>query len=98
MPRHQIREPSLRGVRDPLEYVGEPGSGKTVFFIIAGATYGGLPSSTLGFGSAWNGTPNGLEEYPPAHNQTLMVLDETSMMPTDEKGRPMSFGEALMRL
>ena len=47
------------------------------------------PGSSLGFGSAWNGTPNGLEEYGPAHNDTLMVsLDETSHMPTDQKGRP----------
>jgi hypothetical protein len=27
-----------------------------------------------------------------------MVLDETSLMPTDQKGRPLAFGEALMRL
>ena len=66
--------------------------------IIAGATYGGVPDSSLGFGSAWNGTPNGLEEYGPAHNDTLMVLDETSLMPTDQRGRPLAFGEALMRL
>jgi hypothetical protein len=39
-----------------------------------------------------------LEEYPPAHNRTLTVLDETSLMPSDEKGRVLSFGEALMRL
>jgi hypothetical protein len=78
--------------------VGKEDTGKTVAGIIAGATYGGVPRSTLGFGSAWNGTPNGLEEYGPAHNDTLMVLDETSLMPTDQKGRPLAFGEALMRL
>ena len=27
-----------------------------------------------------------------------MVLDETSLMPSDQKGRPLAFGEALMRL
>ena len=41
---------------------------------------------------------NGLEEYGPAHNDTLIILDETSLMPTDQKGRPLAFGEALMRL
>ena len=81
-----------------IQAVGEAGGGKTVFFIIAGATHGGVPGSTLGFGSAWNGTPNGLEEYPPAHKDTLMGLDETGLMPTDPKGRVLSFGEALMRL
>ena len=87
------------GLRAPgFQAVGEEGSGKTVLGIVAGATYGGLPGSSLGFGSAWNGTPNGLEEYGPAHNDTLMVLDETSLMPTDQKGRPLAFGEALMRL
>ena len=87
------------GLRAPgVQSVGKEDSGKTVLGIIAGATYGGVPDSSLGFGSAWNGTPNGLEEYGPAHNDTLMVLDETSLMPTDQKGRPLSFGEALMRL
>jgi Domain of unknown function (DUF927) len=87
------------GLRAPgVQAVGDAANGKTVFGIIAGATWGGNPDSTIGFGCAWNGTPNGLEEYPPAHNQTLMVLDETSLMPTDEKGRVLSFGEALMRL
>ena len=87
------------GLRAPgVQAVGKDGSGKTVFSIIAGATYGGVAHSTLGFGSAWNGTPNGLEEYGPAHNDTLMVLDETALMPTDPKGRPLAFGEALMRL
>ena len=75
------------GLRAPgVQAVGKEDSGKTVFGIIAGATYGGVPDSSLGFGSAWNGTPNGLEEYGPAHNDTLMVLDETSLMPTDQKG------------
>ena len=87
------------GLRAPgIQPVGKDGSGKTVFSIIAGATYGGVPHSSLGFGSAWNGTPNGLEEYGPAHNDTLMVLDETSLLPNDQKGRPLAFGEALMRL
>jgi hypothetical protein len=78
--------------------VGKEDTGKTVAGIIAGATYGGVPDSSLGFGSTWNGTPNGLEEYGPALHDTLMVLDETSLMPTDQKGRPLAFGEALMRL
>jgi hypothetical protein len=81
-----------------IQPVGDAGGGKTVFGIIAGATWGGVPGSTLGFGSAWNGTPNGLEEYPPAHKNTLMILDETGLMPSDSKGRVLSFGEALMRL
>jgi hypothetical protein len=78
--------------------VGDPSSGKTVPGVVAGATYGGVPDSSLGFGSAWNGTPNGLEEYGPALNDTLIFLDETSFMPSDPKGRPLAFGEALMRL
>jgi hypothetical protein len=87
------------GRRAPgFQPVGKEDTGKTVIAIIAGATYGGVRDSSLGFGSAWNGTPNGLEEYAPAHNDTLMVLDETSLMPTDQKGRPLAFGEALMRL
>ena len=87
------------GLRAPgFQPVGDPASGKSVFGIAAGATWGGDPDSSLGFGCAWNGTTNGLEEYPPAHNHTFMVFDETSMMPTDEKGRVLSFGEALMRL
>ncbi len=87
------------GLRAPgVQSVGKEDSGKTVLGIVAGATYGGVPDSSLGFGSAWNGTPNGLEEYGPAHSDTLMVLDETSLMPTDQKGRPLAFGEALMRL
>lgn len=87
------------GLRAPgVQAVGEPGCGKTVFGIIAGATWGGVLGSTLGFGSAWNGTPNGLEECPPAHKDTLTVLDEIGLMPSDQKGRPLAFGEALMRL
>jgi len=87
------------GLRAPgFQAVGDAASGKTVFGIVAGATWGGDPDSSLGFSCAWNGTPNGLEEYPPAHNHTLTVLDETSLMPSDEKGRVLSFGEALMRL
>ena len=66
--------------------------------VIAGATFGGVADSSLGFGSAWNGTPNGLEEYGIAHNDTLMVLDETSLLPNDQKGRPLAFGEAVMRV
>jgi hypothetical protein len=81
-----------------VQFVGNPETGKTVLGVVAGATYGGVPSSSLGFGSAWNGTPNGLEEYGPALHDTLMVLDETSLLPTDPKGRPLAFGEALMRL
>ena len=46
------------GLRAPgVQAVGNPASGKSVFGIIAGATYGGIPGSSLGFGSAWNGTP-----------------------------------------
>jgi hypothetical protein len=87
------------GLRAPgFQAVGKEDTGKTVLGIVAGATYGGLPDSSLGFGSAWNGTPNGLEEYGPALNDTLIVLDETSFMPSDPKGRPLAFGEALMRL
>ncbi len=87
------------GLRAPgVQAVGDPSSGKTVPGVVAGATYGGLPGSSLGFGSAWNGTPNGLEEYGPALNDTLIFLDETSFMPSDPKGRPLAFGEALMRL
>ena len=87
------------GLRAPgVQFVGAAETAKTVAGVIAGATHGGVPGSSLGFGSAWNGTPNGLEEYGPAHNDTLMVLDETSHMPTDQKGRPLAFGEALMRL
>jgi hypothetical protein len=87
------------GLRAPgVQFVGPDGSGKTVLGIVAGATYGGVPDSSLGFGSAWSGTPNGLEEYAPALNDTLMVLDETSLLPIDpKKGRPLAFGEALMR-
>jgi putative DNA primase/helicase len=87
------------GLRAPgVQFLGGADTGKTVAAIIAGATFGGVPDSSLGFGSAWNGTPNGLEEYAPAHNDTLMVLDETSLLPNDQKGRPLAFGEALMRL
>jgi Domain of unknown function (DUF927) len=87
------------GLRAPAaQAVGDPSSGKTVPGVVAGATYGGVPDSSLGFGSAWNGTPNGLEEYGPALNDTLIFLDETSFMPSDPKGRPLAFGEALMRL
>jgi hypothetical protein len=87
------------GLRAPgVQFVGDAATAKTVAGIIAGATWGGVPDSDIGFGSAWNGTPNGLEDYAPAHHQTLMVLDETSLMPTDAKGRVLSFGEALMRL
>jgi putative DNA primase/helicase len=87
------------GLRAPgFQFVGEPASGKTTVGIVAGATWGGNPDSSLGFGCSWNGTPNGLEEYAPAHHQTLMHFDETSLMPTDDKGKVMSFGEALMRL
>jgi len=58
------------GLRAPgVQAVGDAASGKTVFGIIAGATWGGNPDSSLGFGCAWNGTPNGLEEYPPAHTK-----------------------------
>ena len=81
-----------------VQATGPEGSGKTVLGVVAGATHGGVPRSSLGFGSAWNGTPNGLEEYGPALNDTLMVLDDTSLLPTDQRGRTMSFGEALMRL
>jgi hypothetical protein len=81
------------------QFVGGADSGKTVTGVIAGATWGGVPNSTVGFGSAWSGTPNGLEEYGPALNDTLMVLDETSLLPTDPKGKqPLAFGEATMRL
>jgi hypothetical protein len=81
-----------------VQFVGPADTGKTVLAVVAGATYGGIPESSLGFGSAWNGTPNGLEEYGPAHHDTLMVLDETSLLPTDQNGRPLAFGAALMRL
>jgi hypothetical protein len=84
------------GLRAPgFQPVGKEDTGKTVSGIIAGATYGGVPESSLGFGSAWNGTPNGLEEYGPALHDTLVVLDDTSLLPTDPKGRPLAFGEAL---
>ena len=81
-----------------VQFVGPPGTAKTVLAVVAGATFGGVADSSLGFGSAWNGTPNGLEEYGIAHNDTLMVLDETSLLPNDQKGRPLAFGEAVMRV
>jgi uncharacterized protein DUF927 len=81
-----------------VQFWGGPDSGKTVVAVLAGATFGGDLDSSLGFGSAWNGTPNGLEEYGPAHNDTLMVLDETSLLPTDQRGRTLAFGEGLLRL
>ena len=87
------------GLRAPgAQFVGPADTGKTVLGVVAGATYGGILGSSLGFGSAWNGTPNGLEEYGPALHDTLMVLDETSLLPTDQNGRPLAFGAALMRL
>ena len=87
------------GLRPPgVQAVGDHGSGKTVFGIIVGMALGGIPDSTLGFGSAWNGTPNGLEDYGPALKDTACILDETSLMPTDPRGRTLAFGEALMRL
>ena len=38
------------------------------------------------------------DKYGPALNDTLMVLDETSLLLSDAKGKPLSFGEAVMRL
>jgi Domain of unknown function (DUF927) len=86
------------GLRAPaFQLVGKGGRGKSTPAVVAGANWGGDPRSDLGFATSWNGTPNGLEEYPPALHQTLMILDETALLPT-ANGRPLLFAEALMRL
>ncbi len=52
------------GLRAPgFQFVGDPASGKTTVGIVAGATWGGNPDSSLGFGCSWNGTPNGIVTF-----------------------------------
>jgi len=67
-----------------VHFRGSSSCGKTTLAFAAGSVWGG--GGPLGFGHTWRSTANALEMLAAGHDDGLVVLDELSLISTDEAG------------
>jgi putative DNA primase/helicase len=86
--------PILRFVRGPkgggFQLWGEQETGKTTATMVAGSVWGchtGAGNMEIGFAETWNTTANQVEITALAHNDCLLILDETTLAGSDDRSR-----------
>ena len=67
-----------------VHFRGSSSCGKTTLAFAAGSVWGG--GGPLGFGHTWRSTANALEMLAAGHDDGLVVLDELSLISSDEAG------------
>jgi putative DNA primase/helicase len=86
--------PILRFVRGPrgggFQFWGEKETGKTTATMVAGSVWGchtGAGNREIGFAETWHTTANQVEIAVLAHNDSLLILDETTQAGPDDRTR-----------
>ena len=86
--------PILRLVTGPrgggFQFSGPRETGKTTGGMVAGSVWGchrGAGNPEIGFAESWNSTANKIEVTALAHNDSLLILDETTLAGQDDKKR-----------
>jgi putative DNA primase/helicase len=69
-----------------LQFVGDPGDGKTSGAVAISSIWGGDPDPNhrLGSGTSWKNTDYALEKYAAAYNNMLLFLDEVDSAEGDD--------------
>jgi putative DNA primase/helicase len=86
--------PILRFVGGPkgggFQFWGKKETGKTTAAMVAGSVWGchtGEHNREIGFAETWNSTANQLEITALAHNDCILILDETGLAGSDDRSR-----------
>jgi putative DNA primase/helicase len=86
--------PILRFVRGPrgggFQLWGKQETGKTTATMVAGSVWGchtGKGDQEIGFAETWHTSANQVEITALAHNDCLLILDETSLAGSDDRSR-----------
>jgi hypothetical protein len=86
--------PILRFVRGPrgggFQLWGDQETGKTTATMVAGSVWGcntGTGDREIGFAETWHSTANKVEITALAHNDCLLILDETTLAGSDDRSR-----------
>jgi putative DNA primase/helicase len=86
--------PILRFVRGPrgggFQFWGQKETGKTTATMVAGSVWGchtGSGNREIGFAETWHTTANQVEITALAHNDCLLILDETGQAGSDDRSR-----------
>jgi hypothetical protein len=86
--------PILRLVAGPrgggFQFWGLPETGKTTAAMVAGSVWGchrGAGNLEIGFAESWNSTANQIEVTALAHNDSILILDETTLAGPDDRKR-----------
>ena len=86
--------PILRLVAGPrgggFQFWGPKETGKTTAAMVAGSVWGchrGAGNPEIGFAESWNSTGGKIEVTALAHNDSLLILDETTLAGPDDKKR-----------
>jgi putative DNA primase/helicase len=81
-----------------FQIYGDPGKGKTTAAMVAGSVWGLRPNSDLGFLESWNTTANKVEITALAHNDGLLILDETKKAGNNDQKRIETVLEVTIRV
>jgi Domain of unknown function (DUF927) len=97
--------PILRFVRGPrgggFQFWGPQETGKTTAAMVAGSVWGchtGTGDREIGFAETWHTTVNQVEVTALAHNDCLLILDETTLAGSDDRERAQVVTTVVMRL
>ena len=97
--------PILRFVRGPrgggFQFWGPKETGKTTAVMVAGSVWGchtGTGNREIAFAETWHTTANEVEITALAHNDCLLILDETSLAGSDDRERAQVVINVTMRL
>jgi putative DNA primase/helicase len=97
--------PILRFVRGPrgggFQLWGDQETGKTTATMVAGSVWGchtGAGNREIGFAETWNTTANQVEITALAHNDCLLILDETTLAGSDDRSRAETVFTVIMTL
>jgi putative DNA primase/helicase len=97
--------PILRFVRGSrgggFQFWGPKETGKTTAAMVAGSVWGchtGTGSREIGFAETWHTTANQVEITALAHNDCLLILDETTLAGSDDRERAQVVTTVVMRL
>jgi putative DNA primase/helicase len=86
--------PILRLVAGPrgggFQFSGPPETGKTMAGMVGGSVWGchrGAGNPEIGFAESWNSTAHQIEVTALAHNDSILILDETTLAGPDDRKR-----------
>jgi putative DNA primase/helicase len=97
--------PILRFVHGPkaggFQFWGEKETGKTTATMVAGSVWGchtGAGNQDIGFAESWHTTANQVEVTALAHNDCLLILDETTLAGSNDRSRAETVITVIMTL